>query len=963
MTLVEDYVETAATAEDFAEAVETPLSAHFVTVIRTDKPCGKKAAIVDGALVFESQGSVIEGVARIVHAPTAGSLYNLLAGLSDHEYLTPDFIPALIDAGEFRITTKAKYGAMFGNVTGIPARDKIGTHVVTLNSTEGVWAFGAWRLLDRDIDEHTPEKFRGDYPTWLDQVEALIPGVKRAPRVLWPSSKTRAAIAGGEAMSSSNGHTWIDCSAGGTNASAAMRDRLYVRASNLGLTWEVPKKDKRTGKPVAHMTKTLIDISVWTIHRNVYAGAPTVGDGVDLLPAQGGFQEGEPIDLHKALPEPTDDEIKVHEANVGVTVNRRGGGRLSLNDDTRLTMDSVVELHDGAVLTVAEFLRSDKYLIDTKYRCQSMFRESSSWNGIIRKFENGKVMHHDNGLGITFWSSETDWRWLCERYALSQKRTADQQLLADGLAMIPAGEWALCRTDVGQVLGVGKTGADTIRKGGTKRDPQAEAVVQCEREYRDEQIREAAKSPPKDIVSLASGEEILVELFAHWMLMLGSTKTEAATFFTEPVVGGTGTTLRFQQFTIKALSDFCAARPIMVPTPAGTVRQCPVELWVSDHNRVGVRKVTFEPGLPQLHHGAVNLWRGWTLEPTRDEAGCAKFLDHVREVIAAGDAEVAEYVIKWMALRVQGVYNRKVGQALPRMNVAIVMRSVQGTGKGLFETYFAKIFGGHALITARGHGLTGRFNWSFAHLLLLAADEAFFAGAGEVHDLLKSFLTEPTFDFEQKYRDAVTLLNHCAIIMSTNKNWAVPADAGDRRMCVIDVSDCKKGDSAYFEALVAERDGNGPAALMGYLLDVDLTGFKVENFPKTEALLEQQHATIGKQSATFEWLLETLETGELDIRREDFSCEELEWPETGPVLLSRRDVGDAIRAYAGETRKFAPPSNESIGRELRKLVGCTGKQKGVPLGGIRERNVWELPRRSEALRRLNSYLKTGSWKA
>jgi hypothetical protein len=291
------------------------------------------------------------------------------------------------------------------------------------------------------------------------------------------------------------------------------------------------------------------------------------------------------------------------------------------------------------------------------------------------------------------------------------------------------------------------------------------------------------------------------------------------------------------------------------------------------------------------------------------------------------------------------------------------MRSIQGTGKGLFETYFAKIFGGHALITARGHGLTGRFNWNFAHLLLLAADEAFFAGSGEQHDILKSFQTEPTFDFEQKYKDSVSLPNHCATIMSTNKDWAVPADAGDRRMCVIDVSDCKKGDSAYFEALVAEREGNGPAALMGYLLDVDLTEFKVENFPKTEAFKEQQHATIGNQSATFEWLQEALETGEIRIGTDDMFREQiLIWPDDKPVLLSRHHVGEAIRAHALRTRKYHPPSNGTIGRELRKLVGCSGKQKGVPIGESQEVNVWDLPNREEARRRLDSYLKTGCWK-
>lgn len=782
-----------------------------------------------------------------------------------------------------------------------------------------------------------------------------------APRVFWPSSKTRVAMPGDSAMRSSNGHTWIDCSGGGACDSNAIRSRLNVRASSLGLSWEVQKTSRATSKPLTGkpMLKTVFDTSVWTLHRNVYAGAPSVGEGLELLEPSGRFQEGNPINLYASVPAASDEEIKVYEQRLSVKVNRAAGGRLSVNDNTRLLLSSLIEMDDGMTLTVADFLRDDSYASGTKYRCQAMFRDSNSWNGIIRKFENGQVMHHDNGAGITFWLSERDWQGMCLRFSASAKQPEDIQAFVDGLASMSTNEWAIHRDAVSKSTGIGVGNLDKMRKSGRWADPQTAASEADEREYEDEQIEEAIKREPQDIVNLRDGRAILTELHAHWLLLLGGQKTEAVTFFNEPIIGSTGTVLKFRQFALPSLKTFCEAYPVHIETDGGVVAESPVDLWASSPRRRGVRSITFEPGFPGLYRGAVNLWRGWGLEPTGNDAACSVFLEHVRDVIAAGDEEVYQFLTKWMAKRVQGVYNRKIDQPLERMIVAIVMRSTQGTGKGLFETYFAKIFGGHALITARGHGLTGRFNWQFAHLLLLAADEAFFAGSGEQHDILKSFQTEPTFDFEQKYRDSVSLPNHCATLMSTNKDWAVPADAGDRRMCVIDVSDCRKNDRGYFRALAMERDGDGPAALMGYLLDQDLTGFEVEDFPRTDALLEQQIATIGRHSATFEWLYEALTAGGFVAMSEaSMYPKRQEWPEEGRFLLDRQYVGDAIRDYAVRMRHYRGPSNESIGRDLHKMIGCSGRQKGPSIDGRRP-NVWEVPGRREAMSRLQSFLKTG----
>jgi len=362
--------------------------------------------------------------------------------------------------------------------------------------------------------------------------------------------------------------------------------------------------------------------------------------------------------------------------------------------------------------------------------------------------------------------------------------------------------------------------------------------------------------------------------------------------------------------------------------------------------------------------GHLNLWSGFAVEPVDDDSKCARFVEHLWDVIADRDQVVFDYVANWLARRVQGIYNRKPGEPLERMISFIAMRSAQGTGKSLFERYVAAIFGpSHALITSNGEGLTKTFNWSFANLALLVAEEAFFAGDHKSHNMLKSFLTEPVFSFEQKFRDPISLPNHVAVLMSTNKAWAVPADVGDRRSCVIDVSERRKGDGAYFKALAAEMQTGGPAALMGWLLKRDIAGFDPEVIPQTTALAEQQIMTLGRDDPTLEWLHEALETGTLphSVRYEASSDASVpvEWPATDEAVLVRRDVGEHIREFAGKTRKFAPPSNDAIGRTLRKSVGARGKYDR-PSTKVERLLVWRLPPLPVARERFKHYLRTGS---
>ena len=59
------------------------------------------------------------------------------------------------------------------------------------------------------------------------------------------------------------------------------------------------------------------------------------------------------------------------------------------------------------------------------------------------------------------------------------------------------------------------------------------------------------------------------------------------------------------------------------------------------------------------------------------------------------------------------------------------------------------------------------------------------------------------------------------------------------------VSEHRKGDTAYFDDLEREMDGDGPACLLHYLLHYDIGDVNLRIVPKTRELAEQEAPESG----------------------------------------------------------------------------------------------------------------------
>jgi len=273
--------------------------------------------------------------------------------------------------------------------------------------------------------------------------------------------------------------------------------------------------------------------------------------------------------------------------------------------------------------------------------------------------------------------------------------------------------------------------------------------------------------------------------------------------------------------------------------------------WLKWSGRRQYEGIDLEP-TGELPEGWYNLWQGWGVPPAA--GGWPRMRQHITKILAKGEEESVLYILRWAAWTVQ-----HPGE---RAGVALVLRGGQGIGKGTFAQALLKMFGAHGLqIYNRAH-FVGHFNAHLRNVLLLYADEAFWAGDKPAESILKGMLTEPGLVIEQKGVDVTTCKNRLHVIMATNSEWVVPASHDSRRYAVFDCAEELPG-LGYFDALHREIESGGASAMLHDLLNVDLGGWHPREIVQTEGLRTQKELSLDPLQA---WWLDVVESGYMPVK-------------------------------------------------------------------------------------------------
>lgn len=341
-----------------------------------------------------------------------------------------------------------------------------------------------------------------------------------------------------------------------------------------------------------------------------------------------------------------------------------------------------------------------------------------------------------------------------------------------------------------------------------------------------------------------------------------------------------------------------------IKNPEAPTKQIPIgKLWWESPDRKQYDGVIFEP--QKDFDGYYNLWRGFSVEPKKGDWSLMQRL--TLEAISSGKQSRYEYILAWMARIIQDPGGQRPG-------VAIAMRGDQGIGKGLFANGFGSLMGYHFLQVAQAGQVTGRFNTHLKDCVVLFVDEGFWAGDKQAEGVIKNLVTEPTITVEPKGKDIFKIKNNVNILIASNNDWVVPGGLGERRFFVIDVDDCFKGDYDFFRKLTAQMENGGREAMLYDLQAMDISGFNLRDFERTDALLDQ---IIESMTPVQKWWFTQLRRGAIRIYYDDDSYGVVrdEWPKTA----SNEELYWSFEIFAKKFKGYLPVP-ESFGRQLNKLM-------------------------------------------
>jgi putative DNA primase/helicase len=424
--------------------------ASFVTVLEEldGRPINKIVTrLPDGNIAKAMAENSGEYMAEILAAPDLATFADIIADLSDSPHKT-------LMLGQFRgapdqpflVMPKARlvdylkldpknHEAVLGfhlhpNGTPMVARLKENA------------AFGGWLLFDRDAVAGMPEELASlSRDDWLDAMDALLPGFKACRRLTLPSTSSRITV-DGRRLEASSYHVFVQVT--DPHDIPRVWGQLLPKAlvtpaplpswkNETMLGFQRPKYDRHDrSMVVAYQPWSIFDPSTGQTNRLVFDGSPVVrGNGLAVVPAEFEMHDGEPLDLssfENLTTEQIDELESVTKLKVSLSRGSNGSGvhvtGISTTSPT-LSLSLEVETERGW-LTIKQLV--DQAVEHT--RCQSPFRESTSWAAYYNTHADGTPFLFDSGTNT--------------KYVLPDEQTGDAiyDLSHDGLALHMGKRWA-----------------------------------------------------------------------------------------------------------------------------------------------------------------------------------------------------------------------------------------------------------------------------------------------------------------------------------------------------------------------------------------------------------------------------------------------------------------------------------------------------------------------------------------
>lgn len=335
--------------------------------------------------------------------------------------------------------------------------------------------------------------------------------------------------------------------------------------------------------------------------------------------------------------------------------------------------------------------------------------------------------------------------------------------------------------------------------------------------------------------------------------------------------------------------------------------------WIRNEGRKVFKGIVFDAEKTPFQYSEgvgifyLNLWKGLAIKPA-EEGDCSLILSHMKEVICAGHEDYYDFLMKLFATWVQKPWER---------TLCPVLRSQQGTGKKILPDLFSRIFGSAFLSSSNHQHVFGHFNAIIEDKIVIELNEAMFGGDKQLSGPMKSALTDDTVMITRKGKNSYPIKNQKKYFITSNEDFAIPVDKRGRRFLFLDVSPCRKGDTAYFNDLYGSIErGGGAEAFLACLTSIDLEGFDHRNLPSWATRFGATNK-LEAANGLIKYLYDVLCLGYLDVTG-DIGDEGNYWKDDG---FTRKAVWDCYSSYSDRNRHMRKIGRLTTGRILKEIFG------------------------------------------
>jgi hypothetical protein len=313
-----------------------------------------------------------------------------------------------------------------------------------------------------------------------------------------------------------------------------------------------------------------------------------------------------------------------------------------------------------------------------------------------------------------------------------------------------------------------------------------------------------------------------------------------------------------------------------------------ISLWKSDPEIRTYEEVVFKPK-QEVTTGQFNIFTDFSCKAVQ---GDCSVMNDLMWLLSGKEKEVYEYIENYFAHLIQKPYE-KCGVCL------VFSTSKQGAGKDTPLDFIGSILGSEYFFNTEDaeNNVFGRFTSHLQKTLLLKMEEVEFETNKKNESALLSLITAPKRSYEAKGREPITLDDYKRIVMTTNKSVPVNVPDSDRRFVLINSSEDRVGDRAYWNRVHKELAKPETAqAYFHYLLNKDISQFDVRERPITEFYKEAKMTLRPSHAVYFQkWIAlhgETMEECEMT------ASEMLtHMNENSKFLITAQKIGRELRVY------------------------------------------------------------------